>query len=234
MTDAPRPPRRDTTHAIPASKRWLLYVIAFVTDLWMRSLRFRMDAESQRVFRETPAPAIFVLWHNRCLINQEIYRRFRKPHGHRLCGLVSRSKDGAWLAALFELWGTRPVRGSTKRGGTEAVRELVRVIRDEKLDTGITVDGPRGPLYHVHQGAALLAVLTRAPIVHTGIRYHQFFRLPTWDKFFVPLPFSKVTLTMRAVEDTTTAWGRKREDVAAGMEQALKDASQGTDPEFGI
>lgn len=234
MTDTPRPRRRDTTHAIPPSKRWLLYLIAFLADWWMRSLRIKMDAESQRVFRETPAPAIFVLWHNRCLINQEIYRRFRKPHGHRLCGLVSRSKDGAWLAALFELWGTRPVRGSTKRGGTEAVRELVRVIRDEKLDTGITVDGPRGPLYHVHQGAALLTVLTRAPIVLTGIRYHQFFRLPSWDAFFVPLPFSKVTLTMRAVDSVTDTWGRDREAVAAGMEAALKEVSAGTDPQRGI
>lgn len=224
----------DTTHAVPPGKRWLLRLIAFLSDAWMRSLRIDMDAESERAFRETPSPAIFLLWHNRCIVNQEIYRRFRKVHGHRLCGLVSRSKDGAWLSGLFELWGTRPVRGSTKRGGSEAIRELVRVIRDERLDTGITVDGPRGPLYHVHQGAALLTVLTKVPIVLTGITFHTAIRLPSWDRFFLPLPFSRVTLTMRAVLDPVGTWGKDRDAVAAGMEAALREVSSGSDPASGL
>ena len=84
------------------------------------------------------------------------------------------------------------VRGSTTRGGVEALRQMVRLGKDAHL--AITPDGPRGPRRQVQGGLVYLAARTGLPIVAFGVGYGRAWRLKSWDRFAVPKPFTLGTV----------------------------------------
>jgi lysophospholipid acyltransferase (LPLAT)-like uncharacterized protein len=176
-------------HAIAGWKRVLLFPLGALVRLWGASLRFEVDAEGERWLRKIDEPVAFVLWHNRLFLVSEIFRRYRQRRP--VYGLVSASKDGAWLAAFFSLVGIRSVRGSSSKLGREAVTALVNVVRSGH-DIGITPDGPRGPLYQFKSGATIVARRTHTPILLLGGAFESAWRLKSWDRFCLPKPFSRV------------------------------------------
>jgi lysophospholipid acyltransferase (LPLAT)-like uncharacterized protein len=66
-------------------------------------------------------------------------------------------------------------------------------------DIGITPDGPRGPKYVLGPGLLKLAQLTGAGLMPVHVHYESAWEFPTWDRFLVPKPFSKVHITLGAV-----------------------------------
>jgi hypothetical protein len=87
------------------------------------------------------------------------------------------------------------VRGSSSRRGSRALRELVAQVESGR-DIAITPDGPRGPRYSLGSGAISLAQLTATSIVPMHAKFSRCFRMKSWDGFIVPLPFSKVRITV--------------------------------------
>ncbi|MEK9634060.1 MAG: lysophospholipid acyltransferase family protein, partial [Opitutae bacterium] len=161
--------------------------------LWAASIRIE-SVDLSDVGKESASerPCVLMLWHNRLFIAGEWHRRFRKD---MTCyGLISASKDGALLETFYGWAGIRAVRGSRNRRGTQAVRELVRVMR-EGHDVGVTPDGSRGPRYEAKSGALLVARLAKAPILFLSFEFSWAAKLNSWDKFVVPFPFSKVIAT---------------------------------------
>lgn len=193
------------------------------------SLRFKVDPAIIEDANRSE-PTIFVLWHNRVFVITEIYYRFRKQKGLQMNGLVSASKDGAWLAAFFRLCGIRAIRGSSSRRGVQSVRELIRAMHDG--DIAITPDGPRGPCYDFKESALLIMRLSKRPLVLVGVRFAKAIRLKSWDGFYLPLPFSKVELTALRLDDTTALPAEKRSEMGAYLrEQMLRlnpDSQDGT------
>jgi lysophospholipid acyltransferase (LPLAT)-like uncharacterized protein len=114
-------------------------------------------------------------------------------------GLISASRDGAWLAAFFSACGLRAVRGSSSRLGHEGAKALVDVLRSGN-DAGITPDGPRGPAYEMKAGALVVARRAQRTVALTGVDYESSWRLRTWDGFHVPRPFSRLHLRLEVVE----------------------------------
>ena len=136
-------------------------------------------------------PMIFIAWHNRLFLSAEIFRRY---HTRRAVhGLVSASKDGAWLAAFYRLIGIIPVRGSSSNFGREAGKALIDVMR-QGHDIGITPDGPRGPMYVVEPGVLVVTRRNRAPMVLLGAEFTRAWRLKSWDRFYIPVPFSRIIM----------------------------------------
>ena len=111
----------------------------------------------------------------------------------RAYALVSASKDGAWLSAFFALFGLNTVRGSSSRLGREAATALVEMLRAGH-DIGITPDGPRGPIYELKPGAVIVPRRTGAPLLLVGAEFSSAWRLKSWDRFYVPRPFSRVRM----------------------------------------
>jgi lysophospholipid acyltransferase (LPLAT)-like uncharacterized protein len=64
----------------------------------------------------------------------------------------------------------------------------------EGFDLAITPDGPRGPAESVQRGIFFLSEKSRSPIVPIGVAAHPARRLSSWDRFVVPLPFSRVSV----------------------------------------
>lgn len=176
-------------HGIEGWKRALLYPLGLLVRLWGATLRFQTSPEDERWLRNLDQPVAFVLWHNRLFLVSEIFRRYRQRRP--VYGLVSASKDGAWLAAFFSLVGIRSVRGSSSRLGREAVTALLDVLRAGN-DIGVTPDGPRGPMYDFKGGAMIVARRAHSPILLLGGVYESAWQLRSWDRFYLPKPFSRV------------------------------------------
>jgi lysophospholipid acyltransferase (LPLAT)-like uncharacterized protein len=168
-----------------------MWPLSLVLRLWWSTIRMEMAPADLAVITRQGHPILFVLWHNRLFMTPEIVRRFRG--GHPLYGLISASKDGDWLAALFTSVGLGAIRGSSSRFGREAVGAVVEALNSGR-DVGITPDGPRGPLYVMKPGALVFGRRTSASVALVGMDFGSAWRLRSWDGFYLPRPFSRIQM----------------------------------------
>jgi lysophospholipid acyltransferase (LPLAT)-like uncharacterized protein len=156
--------------------------------LWIGTLRYRYrplgpNLDPHR--RDLAGRYIYAFWHENMLLPAYQYGR---PD---IRVLISQHADGELIAETCRHLRFRLVRGSTTRGGVEAVRTMLRLSRNSHL--AITPDGPRGPRRRVQMGLIYLAARTELPIVPTGIGFRRPWRLKSWDRFAVPRPWSPGT-----------------------------------------
>jgi lysophospholipid acyltransferase (LPLAT)-like uncharacterized protein len=57
---------------------------------------------------------------------------------------------------------------------------------------GITVDGSNGPPYRVKLGVINIAIASQSPLLVERTWCRRYFRLKTWDRTIVPLPFNDI------------------------------------------
>jgi lysophospholipid acyltransferase (LPLAT)-like uncharacterized protein len=107
---------------------------------------------------------IIAFWHGRQVMMPLAYRRRRITKEARMEILVSQHRDGELIARILHWFRFGTVRGSTTRGGSRALRQLVRCAR-AGADLAVTPDGPRGPRCVAQAGAIELAKLSGLPIV---------------------------------------------------------------------
>jgi hypothetical protein len=171
--------------------RFLTYIAG-----WLAALVFRALCRTLRFARHQETPGtdpgvdpdheyIYSLWHDSILIVLAVQALARR----KTAALVSRHQDGAYLTAFMQRIGILPVRGSTNRGGDQALRTLLRQADDHYIV--ITPDGPRGPHHQIKPGIVYLASRTGRPIVPAasccpGAWYIR----GKWTGMIVPRPFS--------------------------------------------
>jgi lysophospholipid acyltransferase (LPLAT)-like uncharacterized protein len=192
--------------------------VALFLRLWLATLRFRCNVDR---IDDSAGPTVLLLWHDKLFVSSWIANRyFDRP----VTALISTSKDGAWLVAFFKLMGITAVRGSSNRRGAAALITLTRSMRGGS-HAGITPDGPKGPALEFKSGAVSLARLTKCPFVIMGIRYHACWRMRSWDRFALPVPFSKVEVTL--LREPTPAEGEADEQIVARLQARLNETSTG-------
>jgi lysophospholipid acyltransferase (LPLAT)-like uncharacterized protein len=130
-------------------------------------------------------PVIVAFWHNRLMLMPYCW-----PSREPFHMLISSHPDGQLIARTVAHFGIETIAGSSRRGGSEALRNLVRKIKAGE-SVGITPDGPRGPRMHARDGALVLARLTGAPILPAAASVSRRAVLRTWDRLIVPMPFSR-------------------------------------------
>lgn len=141
-------------------------------------------ADIQREIMDAKLPAIYVLWHGRLLMCSY---RFRKRD---LGTLITLNRDGDLIAGMIERWGYRVARGSSSRGSSSAMRELLRMLRGGRA-IAVTPDGPRGPRQQMKEGPIQLARMTGAPLIPVTSSATRFRAFGSWDRFVVPMPFAR-------------------------------------------
>ena len=168
---------------------WRFFGLVVVKSLnwWMASLSYRAaryDPSADPADESFRGPVIYVFWHE--YIPLPIYLRPHSP----LAMLVSQHQDAEVLSHVARFAGLEVVRGSTNRGGTGALRELI--ARGKGVSLAITPDGPRGPRRRLAQGCIYLSSRLQIPIVCIGFGYDRPWRnRRSWDQFAVPRPFSR-------------------------------------------
>ncbi len=128
---------------------------------------------------------IFPFWH-RCVLPATYLFRDRK-----LAVMTSRSTDGEYIARVIQKFGYVAVRGSSSRGGSQALLAL-RALLQNNGTAVFTIDGPRGPRYQAKRGPILLASMTGVPIIPFYVAVQHAWILNSWDCFVIPKPFSRI------------------------------------------
>ena len=193
--------RRKSGVILPNSPKWHQRLGAWLLWAALRSvaatLRYHINDPHGFTTRKDCSPAIYCIWHNRLALSMKLYFAFgqRYHQSAGLAGLVSASKDGAFLAAILERFGVMPVRGSSSRRGPQALLELT-TWAERGYDLAITPDGPRGPRYVVQEGPMSLAQVTGLPIVPVSYFLGWKIRPNSWDRFQIPVPFSRCEVTV--------------------------------------
>jgi hypothetical protein len=147
---------------------------------------------AQAAVRESKS-LIPVYWHQHLLWGARALLDLRDD-GLNVGFLISASVDGTAPAMLVRRVGGHVIRGSSTHTGARALRDYYETIVKQQVSPAITPDGPRGPLHEFKPGAVLLAQLTGKPILPVSIAASRTWRLRTWDRFELPLPFSRVVI----------------------------------------
>ena len=189
------------------------------------TLRVRREEAAVAPLWAARAPLIYAMWHGRLLLLPCLYGR-RGAHT-----LTSRSRDGELVARWIGRFGLDPVRGSSSRGGGEALRVLTRALRAGR-EVVVVPDGPRGPREVLKPGVIALARLSGAPIVPTAVGASREWRLRSWDEFRIPRPFARCVVRFGEPIRVSRAADRAGEEAARKeVEAALRGLSWQVDEE---
>ena len=154
----------------------------------MSTCRYQREGvEHYDQFWRAGKPVIFTLWHGRLL---------PCTHFHRHQGvvtLISLHRDGEYITRVVRRWGFTAVRGSTTRGGLDALRELIQHVRGGR-SLAITPDGPKGPREKMKPGPVLIAQRTGAPIIPVVSGASRASYFGSWDRFMIPHPFARLRI----------------------------------------
>lgn len=168
---------RGSATAVAAAYMWLVN----------RTTRWEVrNGDIPQALWDKNAPFVLAFWHGRLLMVP-----FAWDRRHTLRVLISRHRDGELITRTVSHFGVGSVRGSSKPGeGAAALREMVKLVRSGGY-VGITPDGPRGPRMRASEGVVAAARLTGVPVVPLGISTARRRLLNSWDRFLLPMPFSR-------------------------------------------
>lgn len=105
--------------------------------------------------------------------------------------IVSNHFDGELVARLMRLFGGGTIRGSSSKGGASVLRNALKSLQKGR-DIALTPDGPRGPRHSVADGAAVLAMMKKVPIITMNCNPTAYWSMKSWDRFCIPKPFSTI------------------------------------------
>lgn len=187
---------------------WLITALA---RSWRTEIRHETEWPSVDGGR---MPVVLVVWHSEMLPFVWMMR-------HRgIVGLASEHGDAEIMVRIAERlgWG-RSARGSSTRGGLRGLLAMVEALEQGKA-VGFTPDGPKGPPRVAQPGALIAAFRAGCVIVPVGLHASRYWRAKSWDRFLVPLPFSRVVVAFGAAFTPRLEGSR----VADGELERLADA----------
>ncbi len=171
-------------------QRFQLVVVPFIFSQLLRVIAFTchtdvIDTEHYGPLTRQNRPFILAFWHEVLALAAWHFR------GTGYHTLTSYSFDGEMAARVIRYYGLNAVRGSSSRGGSEALQQMTTAL-GLGIVIGFTLDGPKGPRREAKPGVAILAARAQVPIVPTVFFVSNAWRLRSWDRFVIPKPFSRI------------------------------------------
>jgi lysophospholipid acyltransferase (LPLAT)-like uncharacterized protein len=176
--------------------------------------------ENVAPFWSAGRPVIVCCWHGRLLMLPFTWLHHGKGDVYVLMG---KNRNGELITRIVSRFRMKAIRGSSRSGGKEARDEMLALVQASPATTiALTPDGPHGPALVSKLGAAQLSRQASIPVVWVSAVASWVWRLPTWDRFQLPLPFSRVkvrfavplfpqaheTASLEAYRDALDACGR--------------------------
>ena len=162
---------------------WIILLIG-------HSLRWRIEGwHHLEAIHRNGKRFVGVSWHNRIFMTSYFFRK------RKIVGMISRSREGEYIARVSRRLGNDIARGSSSRGSRGAIVEILHALK-RKQDVFITLDGPRGPRYIAKPGAAYIARKSGNPVLPFCFAIEKKWIMRSWDGFIVPKPFSRALLTV--------------------------------------
>ena len=204
-----------TDRLAPLVGKWYLSLVACTT---------RIEYRNWEHYQAADRPVIFAFWHGRLALLTTLWR------DSRVHMIVSRHRDGEIIARIAAAFNRPSVRGSSTRGGAEALRQLARLLRRGER-AGITPDGPKGPRQVCQPGVIALARMTGCPIIPVSYSVRRKRFLGSWDRFLLPYPFNRALVIQAApieVEKNCSeeVMEAKRQELERALNAITEEADQ--------
>jgi lysophospholipid acyltransferase (LPLAT)-like uncharacterized protein len=169
--------------------RVALAVVPRLTSLLIRGLHATMsvrhvDAHHIDSLNRQGQRYVLAFWHGQLLMM--IKSKLTVP----ITAMISQHRDGELIARTLERFGVSAARGSTTRGGTAALREMIK-ISSSGVNLAFTPDGPKGPARKAQVGVVLAAQATRLPVMPVAFTAKKKRLMNSWDRFQLPRPFTR-------------------------------------------
>lgn len=151
-------------------------------------MRWKESPDMLQSFKEDK-PVVLAIWHGDELALIHCGLRYK------LCTLTSTSKDGEIMNKVLKGLKVKTSRGSSTRGAVQALKGVIRTVKQTNRSCVFAVDGPNGPYHKIKPGVFELARLLKLPIYTSGVAVDRAWHFPkAWNKTFLPKPFAKVSI----------------------------------------
>ena len=205
------------------------YILPYVGLLFVKiiSLTYRfgiINLEVEQNVLEKGKVPIYASWHQRLFAGIAPLAK-RKP----ISIMISQSRDGEYISRIVDMLGWRAVRGSSSRGGREALKEIISLSKQGYRIVHI-VDGPQGPPGIVKPGLIKIAQHSGMPIIFSTTSAEKKWVFSSWDQFVIPKPFSRVIIRFGdEIHIQRNLGGVDFEKKRSYVESALKQFIEETD-----
>lgn len=170
------------------------YFLYLFSVLVFRTCRYTITGFEQiEELVNSRKPVIVTSWHGMTMMVLGTMRRYYDPDTVAI--FFPDDSSGEALAEFVRLLGMDPTLINLEGDPSlDMSHKLLRVIRQIKSgkNTLIHPDGPKGPAYVVKPGLTAIAKMTGAAIIPLGCYCRHSYHIPRWDRYTLPLPFSKV------------------------------------------
>jgi len=135
---------------------------------------------------------IFCFWHQNIIASA--FFLFR----NNVCGhcIVSPSYDGKFLGFIAKKFGFKVLYGSPNKRSTTLIRNSLNVLKHHGR-LFLVADGSRGPAKKLQRGVEYFSKKTGVPLFFIECESSWKVSMNTWDKFQIPLPFSKISINVQ-------------------------------------
>lgn len=188
-------------------------------------LTWRVTLDECPSFRHALAerkPVVIAHWHGNELALIHLARRYR------IATITSTSKDGELMNCVLHWLGAETARGSSTRGGANAMRGLISHCRKNGNNVSFAVDGPKGPIYKVKPGVFEFSRLMNAPIYTASVSVSRpwiFSR--AWNRAVLPKPFSHVHVRIaKGLPAITRDQNSRDAALASTLERLLEEGGR--------
>ena len=206
--------------------KFIIYTRPFIVFAYyfirVYSMTFRLcvvNEDSWRNLRKKGTCVLLCAWHQQffsAIYHFKSYSKFNPGL------MISQSKDGDLISGVANRTGWHTQRGSSSRGGKQAMEEMIEHLKTHGFGAHI-LDGPRGPMGRVKAGVIKMALEADAVVIpfYTSADHAWFFN--SWDHFMLPKPFSRVYITFgQAIRLESFAGQDDFEDQRQFLETTMK------------
>lgn len=234
----PQKKRRQLTPARRLAYRLLAPVALGIVRLWWATLGRTEVVGAAQLAEALKGGAILpAYWHGQQWLPVR-HLLGLAGSGLRLGFLISPSVDGEVPAMLVGRFGGHVIRGSSNTTGARAMRDFYEAMTVHGVSPAITPDGPTGPRQQCKPGALLLSQLSGRPIMPMSFASRRVWRLKTWDRFVLPLPFTRSVLAIgepiqvprRLGEEGLEAWQDRLATALGDLYEQARQRLDGTKP----
>lgn len=178
-------------------KKFLPSIIAvagkFCMRLILRTCKIEVQGLTTFISTAENFPCIIALWHEHLAIIPEILSKNASQFIYT--AFISNSRDGEPLARLVKSYSIGRTLRVPHNSRGQALKQLIDRLNARSSVMIITPDGPKGPSRVAKPGLHFAAEQTGAKIVFFSWVSNRSWRLKTWDKMWIPKPFSKITVS---------------------------------------
>ncbi len=142
-------------------------------------------------FENLHQSSIYAFWHEAYFVVG-----FANPF-EKVAVLTTKGVMGDIVSKAIKIFNPKIIRASFDGGAKQSAYAVFQMIKSfqEGYALVIVPDGPKGPRRKSKSGIFFIAEKTGAKIIPVGIAANRKITLHfRWDKYFIPLPFSKVVI----------------------------------------